>query len=206
VAARKAVAKALQTTPAAIKQAERRAAIATECCDEPAKHVEATIETWGVPLADDVLTAAKFAAGLHRQAGREAAAGGDRADRGPGAACPRPRPSGWSCSGCACWCATSRRRLRSKRPAAICPICKRVPRLLAGCAMCGGTGLASDEEVKRAPKETTRKGGKAGVFVGPGDFRAIDEVGDRASSCGPTSARRATASTTRWPACARRCW
>lgn len=178
VAARKAVAEKLGTTSGAIKAAERRAGHGwgdEGAAEAPA--VEATIETWGVPLHEAVLTSAKFQQdyidkldGKLRQVVAAITEGQENL--------PEPVSQRMELQRLRLLMRDVSARLRSTRPVAVCPVCKRVPRFLEGCAMCGGTGLASEEEVKRAPKETTKKGGKAGIFVGPGDFRALDQVGN----------------------------
>lgn len=174
-AARKAVAETLQTTPAAIKQAELRSGWGEEEPEEPSA-ADPSIETWGVNLGAEVLSTAALVQGyidkLDAQFRRLVMVITEGQEN---------LPEEWSRR-----LELQRLRLllrdtasavRTRRPEALCPVCKRVPQFLPNCAMCGGTGLASTDEVKRAPKETTKRGGKAGIFVGPGDFRAVDDVG-----------------------------
>jgi len=60
--------------------------------------------------------------------------------------------------------------VRRERPEAVCPVCKRIPARLTGCAFCGGVGVVSNDKLAACAPELLLAGDKAVVPDGRGGF------------------------------------
>jgi hypothetical protein len=167
--AREQVALELGTTPDAIRVAEARAAapeIVNKSSDTP---LPPPVETYGLPLVTDMESA-------EISAYQGAIDDADRWLRRAQAALSSQE--GGPFAGPAQHLGRQVHRVaadvRAARPAAVCPYCKRIPRLVGnpgGCPGCGGRGFVSTEDMLGVADEMKLGGGRAMVWD-PGDMPA----------------------------------